>query len=81
MTDLVAIIFVFGGLTLVLLAISPIGRAVGDRIRGGGPGGRTPAVEDAIAELRREVAELAERVDFVERLSAGPREGPRIAPR
>jgi hypothetical protein len=81
MTDLVAIIFVFGGLTLVLLAISPIGRAVGDRIRGGAPGGRTPAVDDAIAELRREVAELAERVDFVERLSAGPREAPRIGPR
>ena len=81
MTELIAMIVVVGGATLVLLAMSPIGRALGDRIRGGGRGALPRAGEDAIAELRREVAELAERVDFVERLSAGPRESPGIAPR
>jgi hypothetical protein len=34
----------------------------------------------AVDELRREVAELAERVDFAERLLATHREGDRLAP-
>ncbi len=34
----------------------------------------------ALEELRREVAELAERVDFTERLLAKGREGERLAP-
>ena len=37
-------------------------------------------VRGAIEELRREVAELAERVDFVERLQARPRDAGRLAP-
>ncbi len=34
----------------------------------------------ALEELRRDVAELAERVDFTERLLAKTREGERLAP-
>jgi hypothetical protein len=34
----------------------------------------------AVEELRREVAELAERVDFTERLLAKTREGERLGP-
>jgi hypothetical protein len=71
--------FFFSGATIVLLAISPIGRALAERIRGGPPE-RGPGLEDGIRELRREVAELAERVDFVERLSAA-RGAPPVLPR
>ena len=81
MTDIVAIVAVFGGATLVLLAVSPIGRALGDRIRGGArPDRSDQAIEHALEELRREVAELAERVDFVERLTTGRRDPARLEP-
>jgi hypothetical protein len=88
---IVAITFIFGGGTLFLLAISPIGRAFADRIRGksAAPGGEELRAElaehkQALAEevdaVRRELAELAERVDFAERLLAKNREGQRIGP-
>jgi len=86
--SVLAIIFLFGGGTLFLLSISPIGRAFADRIRARGQGGdgRSELVEhkEALAQeleaVRREVAELAERVDFAERLLAKQREGQRIGP-
>ena len=90
---IVAITFIFGGGTLFLLAISPIGKALAERIRGGGQGGAKLAdevrreVEESRAEvlsevqqLRTEVSELSERVDFAERLLAKNREGQRIGP-
>ncbi len=86
MEDILVIVFLFGGGTLFLLAISPIGRAIADRIRGRAgssapaAGGAQEAVLDELQLLRREVAELAERVDFVERLQAKPREADRLAP-
>src|SRR5207245_37061 len=121
-TGALAIVLIFGGGTLFLLAISPVGRAIAERIRrpGGGalpeavrrepdelrsaltgevhqlrtagsvPSARSavgPALEagqeevaTALEELRREVAELAERVDFTERLLAKNREGERLGP-
>ncbi len=85
MEDLLLIVLVFGGGTLFLLAISPIGRAVADRIRGRASApppvadGAREAVLDELQQLRREVAELAERVDFVERLQATPRNPERLA--
>jgi Tfp pilus assembly protein PilO len=88
---LVAVMLLFGGGTLFLLAISPIGKALAAKI--GGKGG--PAVDDEeltseVKELRGEVeqlrhvpdqmAELGERVDFLERLIAKQREAERLPP-
>src|SRR5438132_8112416 len=77
----------FGGGTLFLLSISPIGRAFAERIRGKGQGDvraeladHKEALEQELEAVRREVAELAERVDFAERLLAKGREGQRIGP-
>ena len=83
MEGILAITFIFGGGTLFLLAVSPVGRAIAERIRHG----KRPAVEAAegqeellenVDQLRREVAELAERVDFTERLLGQQRGGDRI---
>ena len=69
---ILAIIFIFGGGTLFLLAISPVGKAIADRIRHGtqplGTGGTEPEVLTEIEHLRQDVTELQERVDFAERL-------------
>ena len=81
----VAVALLFGGGTLFLLAISPVGRAIADRIRARGI---APAVEpeaqramlDDVQQLRQEVADLAERVDFMERLQAKSRDADRLAP-
>ena len=86
-----AIVFIFGGGTLFLLAISPIGKAIAERIRGKGaqPDGgdlrnelaeQKEALDQELEAVRREVTELAERVDFAERLLAKQREGDRLAP-
>jgi len=89
MEDILAVVFLFGGGTLFLLSISPIGRAFADRIRARGQGGsdvrselaeHKEAFERELEAVRREVAELAERVDFAERLLAKNREGQRIGP-
>jgi len=74
MEGILAIIFLFGGGTLFLLAISPVGKAIADRIRHGtqplGAGGTEPEVLTEIENLRQDVTELQERVDFAERLLA-----------
>ncbi len=58
---LVAVILLFGGGTLFLLSISPIGKALAAKMlgRSGAPLGDEAAEE--LKELRREVAELGER--------------------
>src|SRR5439155_24819877 len=81
-----AIILIFGGGACIAIAFSPIGRAVADRIRGKSPstdGGELRAElaehKDALYQeleaVRHELAELAERVDFAERLLAKMGEG------
>jgi hypothetical protein len=81
MEEELAVFFIFGGGAAFLLAISPIGRAIGDRIRGKGPGGGgdervrylqegQEALLEEVEGLRHEVGELQERVDFTERLLA-----------
>ncbi len=91
MEDILALILIFGGGACIAMSFSPIGRALADRIRGKSA---TPAGADMRSELaehketldqeleavRREVAELAERMDFAERLLAQNREGQRIGP-
>lgn len=74
MQNVVAVIFIFGGGSLFLLAVSPVGRALADRIRHGPQplhgGDADPAVYDELDRLRSDVTELQERVDFAERLLA-----------
>jgi hypothetical protein len=83
MEDILAIIFLFGGATLTLLAFSPVGRAMADRIRGHGAAPvYDPEMVAEIQSLRADVSELQERVDFTERLLARKSEPlPLAAPR
>jgi len=77
-------IIAVSGLFTVLFGLTPLGRAVGDRIRHGpvppGTGAGQEQVLSAVDDLRREVAELAERVDFTERLAAKVQGGHRLEP-
>lgn len=68
MEGLFAITFIFGGATLFLLSISPVGRALADRLRGRVEPAHDPELAAEVEALRQEVAELHERVDFAERL-------------
>ena len=70
----------------VTLLAYPLVRALADRIRPRGDAGVKEELlglrEDVLAELRevrREVAELSERVDFTERLLAKQRDPDRLA--
>ncbi len=91
MEGILAIIFIFGGGCLFLLALSPVGRALAERIRRQG-GAALPedirAELDAlrselsgeVQQLRLEVSELSERMDFAERLLAKNRDAQQIGP-
>jgi hypothetical protein len=68
MESILAITFIFGGGTLFLLSISPVGRALADRLRGQAPPVADPELLAEVDALRQEVAELHERVDFTERM-------------
>jgi hypothetical protein len=78
MEEILAIVFLFGGGTLAMIAYSPIGRAVAARIRGepspGTPGPTDPAVLDELERLRDELSQVHERLDFTERLLAERKE-------
>ena len=90
MEDILAIVLIFGGGAMFLLAISPIGRAVADRIRGGAsaaaPGDESvrrlqetqQAMLDDLEAVRQELTEVQERLDFTERLLAQQRDAPRL---
>ena len=87
---LVAVVLLFGGGTLFLLSISPIGKALAAKILGRTSVGPDEEAAEELKELRREVeelrhagehvAELGERVDFLERLVAQQREAQRLPP-
>ncbi len=88
---ILAILLLFGGGACIAIAFSPIGRAVADRIRGksaSSDGGELradlaehkDAVNQELEVVRHELAELAERLDFAERLLAKNRDGQRIGP-
>lgn len=79
MEGIFAIIFIFGGGSLIGLSLTPLGRALADRIRHGAvprPAEPDPVVYEELEHLRQEMADLQERVDFAERLLA-VREAPR----
>lgn len=80
MEGVLAILLIFGGGTLFLLSVSPIGKAYAERIRA-----KThelappdPQVLAELDELRSQVSELHERIDFAERLLAERRESPKL---
>ena len=75
MEDILAIILIFGGGTLIAVSFSPIGRAIAARIHGGAKDAHLLAEIDALRaevadvdDLRTQISELHERVDFAERL-------------
>jgi hypothetical protein len=71
MEGVLAITFIFGGGTLFLLSLSPVGKALADRIRNkGGVVAPDPELLAEVDALRAEVSELHERMDFAERLLA-----------
>lgn len=76
---ILAILLIFGGGTLFLLSISPVGRAIAARIQGaqGAPKDVLERVEqsqqamfDEIETLRHDLVEIQERLDFAERMLA-----------
>src|SRR3989442_3776428 len=73
-----------GGFFAWMIALSPVGKAFAERLRGGtGPSGGAAATDAGLQELeqlRHEVAELAERGDFTEGLLAKHPDGQRLAP-
>ena len=84
MEDIVAIVLLFGGGSVFLFSISPIGRAIADRIRNAGAidtGSVEPRLLDVIDEvdqMRTDVADVQERLDFMERVFARNQEQPRL---
>lgn len=66
-------IIAVGGFFAWMITLSPLGKALAERLRHGptprgGTGVEHAELADSVEQLRREVAELAERVDFTERL-------------
>ena len=62
-----------GGFFAWMISLSPLGKAIAERLRHGpvprgGTGEDQAELVEGVEQLRREVAELAERVDFTERL-------------
>ena len=76
MEGILAIVFIFGGGTLLTLSFSPVGRAFADRLRGRGRETDLEVIElrEQVDHLRLEQAEMLERLDFAERLLAQPRD-------
>jgi hypothetical protein len=70
--DIIAILCIFGGGTLVMLSFSPVGKAFADRLRHGPQPlpaiEPDPAIYDELDRLRGDVNELHERLEFTERL-------------
>jgi hypothetical protein len=80
MEGILAITFIFGGGTLFLLSISPVGKAIAERIRSQGTVPmQDPELLAEVDALRRDVTELHERVDFTERLLMQQQERAQVA--
>ena len=87
---LTAVVLLFGGLTLFLISMSPVGKAVAGRISGRKPGLEDEETAALVNDLRGELdelrhlpeqmSELGERVDFLERMVAKQREAERLPP-
>ena len=87
---LTAVILLFGGLTLFLISMSPIGKALAGRITGKRVQLEDEEIAALVKDLRQELdgmqhlpeqmSELGERVDFLERMVAKQREAERLPP-
>jgi hypothetical protein len=77
MEEILAIIFLFGGGTVAMLAFSPVGKAVAERIRSKSQA-PDPELMAELDQLRQEVLELQERADFTERLLAQQRDAAQL---
>ena len=87
---LTAVILLFGGLTLFLISMSPIGKALAGRITGKRIQLEDEEIAALVKDLRQELdemqhlpeqmSELGERVDFLERMVAKQREAERLPP-
>ncbi len=77
-------IIAVGGFFVWMISLSPVGKAYAERMRRQHPdpeaGARHEELVAVIEDLRREVAELAERVDFTERLLSKARAQERLSP-
>jgi hypothetical protein len=76
-------IIAVGGFFTWMIALSPVGRAYAEKLRGQGAGMAGESAEQvlqAIEDLRQEVTELSERVDFTERMLAKAKEQGLIQP-
>jgi hypothetical protein len=71
-------IIAVGGFFLWAISTSPVGKAYAQRIKGHTVEGNTDELRQELSALRQEVAELAERVDFTERLLAKQQDAARI---
>lgn len=73
-----------GGFFAWMIALSPVGKAYAEKLRLAhkheAEGGENEELRATIEDLRREVAELAERVDFTERLLAKQQPADRLPP-
>ncbi|MEP6571366.1 MAG: hypothetical protein ABJD11_01680 [Gemmatimonadota bacterium] len=79
MEDILAIILIFGGGTAICLAFSPIGKAFAERIRGSaGQSEPDHMLAAEVDQLRHELGELQERVDFNERLLTQVRQADKL---
>lgn len=73
MEDILAILMIFGGGTLVGVSFSPVGRAIADRIRHGKVAkdvGNDPEIFAELDAMRIDLHDVGERLDFAERLLA-----------
>ena len=77
LVPILAVIGFFGW----LLSISPVGRAYADRLRQRAAPDDVATLQTSLDALRRDVAELANRMDFAERMLAERREPGRLEPR
>ena len=71
MEGVFAVLFIFGGGSLIGLSFTPLGRAIADRIRHGAvprAAEPDPVVYEELEHLRAEIADVQERLDFAERL-------------
>jgi len=72
-----------GGFFVWMVSLSPVGKAYAERLRAQTRGGTDQEREDllqALEDIRQDVSQLAERVDFTERMLAKRADAERLAP-
>jgi len=78
MEDILAIIMVFGTGMVGIVAFSPIGKAIAERVRGKNadalPSEEVDDLRAQMQSMQEQMSELAERQDFAERMIAQQRE-------